>query len=145
MDESCLRNPMGNAAIMRDQCAHLLRVGRHPNIHLQVAPSDVYGLDRPSGPYRDAMKGYEHHAEARAERGKLDQEQPQRRQRWQLPGNGDLDQEQSQRPDGGDCIEIAPAIPDVVPVRDSKNPEGPVLLIPHAAWRSFVAAVPTLP
>ncbi|TQE15344.1 XRE family transcriptional regulator [Streptomyces ipomoeae] len=49
LDESCLRNPMGNTAIMRDQCAHLLRVGQHPNIHLQVAPSGIYGLDRPSG------------------------------------------------------------------------------------------------
>ncbi|MFV0134358.1 DUF397 domain-containing protein [Streptomyces sp. HMX87] len=34
-------------------------------------------------------------------------------------------------------MEIAPDIPDVVPVRDSKNPDGPVLLISRAAWTAF--------
>ncbi|WP_328506357.1 DUF397 domain-containing protein [Streptomyces sp. NBC_00391] len=42
---------------------------------------------------------------------------------------------------GGDCIEIAPAIPAVVPVRDSKNPDGPVLVINRSAWLSFIGAV----
>ncbi|TQE33814.1 DUF397 domain-containing protein [Streptomyces ipomoeae] len=42
---------------------------------------------------------------------------------------------------GGNCIEIAPAIPNVVPVRDSKNPDGPVLVLNRSAWASFVAAV----
>ncbi|MFC8200441.1 Scr1 family TA system antitoxin-like transcriptional regulator [Streptomyces sp. NPDC057298] len=49
LDESCLRNAMGTPAVMRDQCAHLLRVARNPNIHVQVAPADLFGLDRPSG------------------------------------------------------------------------------------------------
>ncbi|WP_078911437.1 DUF397 domain-containing protein [Streptomyces sp. NRRL WC-3742] len=44
-------------------------------------------------------------------------------------------------PDGGDCIEVASGCPDLVPVRDSKDPHGPVLLFPAAAWTSFVAAV----
>jgi hypothetical protein len=43
--------------------------------------------------------------------------------------------------DGGDCVEVAPGIPHVVPVRDSKNPEGPALLIPAASWTAFVATV----
>jgi uncharacterized protein DUF397 len=42
---------------------------------------------------------------------------------------------------GGDCIEIAPGIPGIVPVRDSKNPTGPTLLIQRRAWAAFVAAV----
>ncbi|MFI6490572.1 DUF397 domain-containing protein [Streptomyces sp. NPDC050564] len=42
---------------------------------------------------------------------------------------------------GGDCIEIAPGIPGIVPVRDSKNPDGPVLLIPYSAWSAFTAAL----
>lgn len=42
---------------------------------------------------------------------------------------------------GGDCIEIAPGIPGIVPVRDSKNPTGPVLLIQRSAWAVFVAGV----
>ncbi|WP_053752923.1 helix-turn-helix domain-containing protein [Streptomyces sp. MMG1533] len=49
LDESCLRNMVGGPAIMRDQCAHLLDAGRHPNIHIQVAPADRIGLFRPSG------------------------------------------------------------------------------------------------
>jgi len=42
---------------------------------------------------------------------------------------------------GGDCIEIAPAIPDFVPVRDSKNPHGPVLVITRSAWSAFASAL----
>ena len=45
---------------------------------------------------------------------------------------------------GGDCIEAAPGfIPGVVPVRDSKDPQGPALLVTTAAFASFVAAVKT--
>ncbi|WUG38449.1 DUF397 domain-containing protein [Kitasatospora sp. NBC_00458] len=42
---------------------------------------------------------------------------------------------------GGDCVEVAADLPGVVPVRDSKDPEGPALVFPAEAWRSFVAAV----
>ncbi|MFG2844749.1 DUF397 domain-containing protein [Kitasatospora sp. NPDC048296] len=41
---------------------------------------------------------------------------------------------------GGNCIEVAPDFPGIVPVRDSKDPEGPALAFPAEAWRSFVAA-----
>ncbi|MFJ2807098.1 DUF397 domain-containing protein [Kitasatospora sp. NPDC087271] len=41
---------------------------------------------------------------------------------------------------GGNCVEVAPDFPGVVPVRDSKDQEGPALLFPPDAWRSFVAA-----
>ncbi|MFD8548308.1 DUF397 domain-containing protein [Streptomyces sp. NPDC059649] len=36
---------------------------------------------------------------------------------------------------------MAPGIPGVVPVRDSKDPHGPVLLVPAGGWASFIAAV----
>ncbi|WP_030840181.1 helix-turn-helix domain-containing protein [Streptomyces sp. NRRL S-475] len=49
LDESCLRNMIGSPAVMRDQCAHLLDVGRRPNIRIQVAPAARLGLFRPSG------------------------------------------------------------------------------------------------
>ena len=42
---------------------------------------------------------------------------------------------------GGDCIEVAPGFPGLVPVRDSKNPQGPVLVINRSAWLSFIGAV----
>lgn len=43
--------------------------------------------------------------------------------------------------DGGQCVEVSDSIPAVVPVRDSKNPNGPVMTVPAGAWSSFVAAV----
>lgn len=45
--------------------------------------------------------------------------------------------------DGGNCIEWAPSLAPsgVVPVRDSKDPQGPALVFDVAAWSSFVAAV----
>lgn len=42
---------------------------------------------------------------------------------------------------GGDCVEVADGLPGVVPVRDSKNPAGPALVFPAAAWSAFVAGV----
>ncbi|MGG7572192.1 DUF397 domain-containing protein [Streptomyces sirii] len=43
--------------------------------------------------------------------------------------------------DGGACIEVADGLPALVPVRDSKDPQGPALLFDAAAWSSFVDAV----
>ncbi|WP_328958134.1 DUF397 domain-containing protein [Kitasatospora purpeofusca] len=42
---------------------------------------------------------------------------------------------------GGNCVEIAPDFVDLLPVRDSKDPEGPALVFPADAWRSFIAGV----
>ncbi|MGW1407319.1 DUF397 domain-containing protein [Streptomyces sp. NPDC002403] len=42
---------------------------------------------------------------------------------------------------GGDCLEVADGHRDLVPVRDSKRPEGPVLVIPASAWTPFVEDV----
>ncbi|MFE5585340.1 DUF397 domain-containing protein [Kitasatospora sp. NPDC056531] len=45
---------------------------------------------------------------------------------------------------GGNCIEVAPGfLPGAVPVRDSKDPQGPVLLFSASAWKSFVSGVQT--
>ncbi|MFF6997552.1 DUF397 domain-containing protein [Streptomyces sp. NPDC008313] len=43
--------------------------------------------------------------------------------------------------DGGDCVEVAAGLPGVVPVRDSKVPGGPVLVVRADAWAVFVADV----
>lgn len=45
--------------------------------------------------------------------------------------------------DGGDgnCIEVGDDLPDTIPVRDSKNPAGPILLFPAAAWSAFIDTV----
>lgn len=42
---------------------------------------------------------------------------------------------------GGTCVEVTADFPGLVPVRDSKDPQGPALVFPSDAWRSFVAAV----
>ncbi|MFI9598708.1 DUF397 domain-containing protein [Streptomyces sp. NPDC052043] len=39
---------------------------------------------------------------------------------------------------GGECVEVAEDFPGVVPVRDSKNPCGPVLVVPAAVWDAFL-------
>lgn len=46
---------------------------------------------------------------------------------------------------GGSCVEWAPAcaVGGTVPVRDSKDREGPTLLFSTGAWSSFVAALKT--
>ncbi|MBL1291382.1 DUF397 domain-containing protein [Streptomyces sp. For3] len=39
---------------------------------------------------------------------------------------------------GGECLEVADGCAASVPVRDSKNPAGPVLVLGTAAWQAFV-------
>ncbi|TQE34468.1 helix-turn-helix domain-containing protein [Streptomyces ipomoeae] len=48
LDESCLSHVVGGPAVMRDQCAHLLAVGRRDNIRVQVAPASDLGIVRPT-------------------------------------------------------------------------------------------------
>lgn len=43
--------------------------------------------------------------------------------------------------ESGSCVEVLDGYPSRVPVRDSKTPHGPALLIPPHGWSSFVAAV----
>ncbi|MFF2850143.1 DUF397 domain-containing protein [Streptomyces sp. NPDC058001] len=42
---------------------------------------------------------------------------------------------------GGDCLEVGEGLTAVVPVRDSKDPQGPALVFGHSAWTAFVSAV----
>ncbi|MFJ8623389.1 DUF397 domain-containing protein [Kitasatospora sp. NPDC093550] len=45
--------------------------------------------------------------------------------------------------DGGQCVEVADGIPDLVPVRDSTDPSGPALHFPSPAGKSFITALST--
>ncbi|MGX9888534.1 DUF397 domain-containing protein [Streptomyces sp. NPDC002276] len=38
-------------------------------------------------------------------------------------------------------MEIAPGFPAVVPVRDSKLSEGPVLMLTRSTWSAFVSTI----
>lgn len=42
---------------------------------------------------------------------------------------------------GEECVEVLDNLPGVVPVRDSKDPSGPVLVIGGPAWSAFVGSV----
>jgi Domain of unknown function (DUF397) len=42
---------------------------------------------------------------------------------------------------GGQCVEVARNLPDVVAVRDSKDQDGPALVFTAGEWRSFAAGL----
>jgi hypothetical protein len=42
---------------------------------------------------------------------------------------------------GGDCVEVADNLPDIVAVRDSKDDNGPALAFAPNAWQTFVSGV----
>jgi Domain of unknown function (DUF397) len=42
---------------------------------------------------------------------------------------------------GGNCVEVAALPSNSLAVRDSKNPDGPVLTFTAAEWRTFTSAV----
>lgn len=42
---------------------------------------------------------------------------------------------------GGNCVEVAGNLPSIVAVRDSKNPDGPALVLKPARWSAFMAGV----
>ncbi|AEM86167.1 DUF397 domain-containing protein [Streptomyces violaceusniger] len=42
---------------------------------------------------------------------------------------------------GGACVEVADDLPGIVPVRDSKDPDGPSLIFPNASWAAFIATL----
>lgn len=42
---------------------------------------------------------------------------------------------------GGNCVEVAGNLPGIVAVRDSKDPDGPVLAFSPAEWLAFAADV----
>ncbi|MEU9114319.1 DUF397 domain-containing protein [Streptomyces sp. NPDC048483] len=40
-----------------------------------------------------------------------------------------------------ECVEVATNIPDTVAIRDSKDPDGPILRLAPAAWARFRGVV----
>lgn len=38
----------------------------------------------------------------------------------------------------GNCVEVARNLLAVVAIRDSKNPDGAVLVVPRKTWRAFI-------
>ncbi len=44
-------------------------------------------------------------------------------------------------PNGGQCVEVAVNLPDTIALRDSKNPNGPELLLTLAQWHTFTQGI----
>ena len=42
---------------------------------------------------------------------------------------------------GGQCVEVAPDPGRPIAVRDSKDPDGPKLLVPSARWQTFTTTL----
>ncbi|MDA0635454.1 DUF397 domain-containing protein [Nonomuraea sp. MCN248] len=42
---------------------------------------------------------------------------------------------------GGQCVEVAMNLPEMIAVRDSKNPDGPKLLFTCDEWKVFIGGV----
>ncbi|MFC5719296.1 DUF397 domain-containing protein [Streptomyces gamaensis] len=42
---------------------------------------------------------------------------------------------------GGECLEVADRVPDLIPVRDSKRPGRATLFVPAPSWKDFLAAL----
>lgn len=40
---------------------------------------------------------------------------------------------------GQDCVEVARNVPGTVAIRDSKDPQGPILTFTPEVWRAFAA------
>ena len=45
----------------------------------------------------------------------------------------------------GECVEVATKFPGVVALRDSKNPDGPILTFTTTEWRSFLSHIKNRP
>ncbi|MEU0300207.1 DUF397 domain-containing protein [Streptomyces sp. NPDC006175] len=60
-----------------------------------------------------------------------------------IPDLGTAVWRKSSYSDGGDnnCLEVADGFPDLVPVRDSKAPTGPALVVTAPAWTAFINGV----
>ncbi|MFI1487650.1 DUF397 domain-containing protein [Streptomyces sp. NPDC020747] len=41
--------------------------------------------------------------------------------------------------DGGNCVEVATNHPTLTPIRDSKRPKAPALIVSPPAWTAFIA------
>ncbi|GGM65696.1 hypothetical protein GCM10011608_58680 [Micromonospora sonchi] len=42
---------------------------------------------------------------------------------------------------GGDCVEVATNLPGIVAVRDSKDQDGPALILARLAWPAFIDSI----
>jgi hypothetical protein len=171
VDEAALRRQVGTRKVVCDQTTHLARITtEHPRIRLHVVPSSAQeypGLGRPFilATLREGIDL----AFLGTHVGGQELDQPEdlgRLQRvWEATpwrgvapagvhrageGSGGVValagatwRKSSRSVQSNDCVEVATNFPDVVGVRDSKDPAGPVLTFDPYAWQAFLAAPPS--
>lgn len=100
---------------MREQLDHLVEIALHRNTTIQVVPHD--------SPCTAGLMGSFVIAE--------------------FPDLSKADWRKSRRSgdSGGNCVEVATNLPDVVAVRDSKDPTGPALIFTPAEWDAFLLGI----
>jgi hypothetical protein len=55
-----------------------------------------------------------------------------------MPLSSDWKKSSYSDPNGGDCVQARQPVADIVQVRDSKHPDGPILTIPARTWLEFL-------
>jgi hypothetical protein len=50
-------------------------------------------------------------------------------------------QKSSSSGQSGNCVEVARNLPELVAVRDSKDPDGAKLMVSHKTWRVFISCL----
>jgi hypothetical protein len=58
-----------------------------------------------------------------------------------MASDGSAGWRKATRSSTGNCVEVREELPDVVQMRDSKNPQGPVLSFDRQAFGEFIAAI----
>ncbi|GAA2227033.1 hypothetical protein GCM10010430_02930 [Kitasatospora cystarginea] len=171
MDQSCLARPIGGREVMFEQLSHLEHLAVRPNITVQIAPFSlgehrpftlpVVLLTLPDhtvvGYTESQARGYLERAREAVAAWERDYDQLQveslsKARPW--PRSATFERtlrmhdladaswlKSSHSDNGGSCVEVAPGFPGAVPVRDSKDPEGPALIFSTEAFAVFVAGV----
>ncbi|EST31551.1 hypothetical protein M878_16460 [Streptomyces roseochromogenus subsp. oscitans DS 12.976] len=137
LNESVIRRTPLPPAAMAEQVEHILDVIRSTQSVLQVVPETT-----PWSPLAHAMAKIMTFADApplvytegKKQRGHTEMQ----RSKGIDPDSVAWRKSSYSNEDGGECVEVADALPALVPVRDSKNPQGPVLLFPALTWTAFI-------
>jgi hypothetical protein len=119
LDEAVLMRAVGGPAVMRGQLGRLLQAAQDPKVTIQVLPGANWRKSSYSGKEGgdcvEVAEGF--------------------------PGAARWRKSTSSNDSGGACVKVADGLPGVVPVRDSKDPRGPVLVFPARDWSAFIASV----
>jgi hypothetical protein len=114
VDETVLRRTIGDAQVMREQLRHLVGQTALPSVCFQVVPASVGAHEGLNGSFSVLEFA--------------DPDEPGIVYLENAVNTGHVHKE----------VEVA-GVPDRVAMRDSKNPDGPVLTVPRGQWRALLS------